>query len=115
MTTDVAAAADRAGDVPGRPARPAARGDGGPPRRRRRPIRRDPPLGILFSAPYLVFWLLVFAWPIVFAVWMSFHDYFFAAPGADVDRPFVGLENYIAVVTDPDVWQSFRNVGVFLL
>ncbi|WP_205789319.1 carbohydrate ABC transporter permease [Microbacterium sp. CPCC 204701] len=72
------------------------------------------PLGILFSAPYLVFVILVFAWPIILAVWMSFHDFFFAAPGAEVDRPFVGLDNYATVVSDPDVWQSFANVGVFL-
>ena len=42
------------------------------------------PLGLLFSAPYLIFVLVVFAYPIVFAVWMSFQDYFFAAPGAVV-------------------------------
>nr|WP_238439656.1 sugar ABC transporter permease [Microbacterium sp. JZ31] len=70
---------------------------------------------MLFSAPYVVFIVLVFAWPILFAVWMSFQDYFFAAPGADVERPFVGLDNYAAVIRDPDVWQAFRNVGVFLL
>ena len=46
---------------------------------------------------------------------MSFHDYFFAAPGADVDRAFVGLDNFIAVATDPAVWRSFLNVGVFLI
>lgn len=73
------------------------------------------PIGVLFSAPYLVFVLAVFAVPVGFAVWMSFHDYFFAAPGADVERPFVGLANYQAVLSDPAVWRSFRNVGVFLL
>jgi multiple sugar transport system permease protein len=46
---------------------------------------------------------------------MSFQDYFFAAPGAVVDRPFVGFDNYIAVLEDPRVWQSFGNVGIFLL
>ena len=116
MSATVAGAAGRTGDDPGRPgtAAPADR----PPetgRRRRRRILGAQPLGILFSAPYLVFVVLVFAWPIILAVWMSFHDYFFAAPGAEVDRPFVGLDNYVAVVTDPDVWQSFRNVGVFLV
>jgi multiple sugar transport system permease protein len=46
---------------------------------------------------------------------MSFHDYFFAAPGAIVDHPFVGLDNYRAVVTDPGVRQAFRNILVFLV
>ena len=73
------------------------------------------PLGLLFSAPYLVFVLVIFAYPLLFAVYMSFRDYFFAAPGVTVERPFVGLDNYVTAFTDPDVRQSFVNVGVFLL
>ena len=52
------------------------------------------PVGIAFAAPYAVFLAAIFAYPLGLAIWMSFHDYFFAAPGAQVDRPFVGLENY---------------------
>ncbi|GGI48508.1 multiple sugar transport system permease protein [Agromyces flavus] len=86
-----------------------------PSRRGRRRWLGENPLGLLFSAPYIVFVLVVFAYPIVFVVWMSFQDYFFAAPGAVVDRPFVGFDNYAAVLQDPKVWQSFGNVGIFLL
>lgn len=101
------------GSAPGVDTRAAA-ADGPPPRRRRRWLGENP-LGLLFSAPYIVFVLVVFAYPIVFVVWMSFQDYFFAAPGAVVDRPFAGFDNYAAVLQDPKVWQSFGNVGVFLL
>jgi multiple sugar transport system permease protein len=73
------------------------------------------PLGILFSAPYAVFLAVVFAYPLGLAVWISFHDYFFAAPGAQVDRPFVGFENYGAVLSDPAVRRSFLNVAEFLV
>ena len=73
------------------------------------------PLGILFAAPYAVFLAAVFAYPLGLAVWMSFHDYFFAAPGAQVDRPFVGLANYTDVLGDPDVQRSFVNVAKFLV
>ncbi len=73
------------------------------------------PLGLLFSAPYLVFVLLIFAYPLVFAGYMSFRDYFFAAPGVNVTRPFVGLENYATAIKDPAVRRSFVNVGVFLV
>lgn len=73
------------------------------------------PLGILFVAPYAVFLAAIFAYPLGLAVWISFHDYFFAAPGAQVDRPFVGFENYAAVLADPDVRQSFLHVGEFLV
>jgi multiple sugar transport system permease protein len=72
-------------------------------------------LGAVFVTPYVVFLAAVFAYPLGFAVYMSFHDYFFAAPGAIVERPFVGIANYATVIADPAVWQAFRNVGVFLV
>jgi multiple sugar transport system permease protein len=70
---------------------------------------------MILAAPYAVYVAVIFAYPAGFAVWMSFHDYFFAAPGAIVDHPFVGLDNYRAVVTDPGVRQAFRNILVFLV
>ena len=73
------------------------------------------PLGAVFAAPYALFLALVFAYPLGLAVWISFHDYFFAAPGAQVDRPFVGLANYTAVLSDPAVQRSFVNVAIFLV
>ena len=69
----------------------------------------------MFAAPYALFLALIFAYPLGLAVWISFHDYFFAAPGAQVDRPFVGLANYRAVLSDPDVQRAFFNVAVFLV
>ena len=73
------------------------------------------PLGAVFAAPYALFLALLFAYPLGLAVWISFHDYFFAAPGAQVDRPFVGLDNYAAVLGDPDVRRAFGNVAIFLV
>jgi multiple sugar transport system permease protein len=73
------------------------------------------PLGIAFAAPYAIFLAAVFAYPLGLAVWISFHDYFFTAPGASVPRPFVGLDNYTAVLSDPDVRRSFYNVAIFLV
>jgi multiple sugar transport system permease protein len=73
------------------------------------------PIGLLFSAPYVVFIVGVFAYPLGLAVWMSFHRYFFTAPGVSVPRPYVGLDNYKAVLSDPAVRQSFVNIAVFLV
>nr|WP_240148666.1 sugar ABC transporter permease [Diaminobutyricibacter tongyongensis] len=73
------------------------------------------PLGWLFGAPYLVFVIVIFAYPLMFAIYMSFFDYFFAAPGANVSRPFVGFDNYVTAFTDPAVLRSFANVGIFLI
>ena len=73
------------------------------------------PIGTMFVTPYIAFLAAVFAYPLGFAVYMSVHDYFFAAPGAVVDRPFVGLANFRAVLSDPDVRQAFGNVLIFLV
>ncbi len=59
--------------------------------------------------------LVIFAYPLIFAGYMSFRDYFFTAPGATVERPFVGLANYTALFADPAVRRSFLNVGIFLV
>lgn len=73
------------------------------------------PVGILLVAPYAVFIGVVFAFPLGFAVWMSFHDYYFTAPGVSVPHPFVGFDNYSAVLSNPDVLASFVHVGIFLI
>jgi multiple sugar transport system permease protein len=73
------------------------------------------PIGLAFVAPYVVFLVAIFAYPVCIAVYMSFHDWFFAAPGAAVDRPFVGFDNYATVFADPGVQRSFLNILVFLV
>ena len=70
---------------------------------------------MLLAAPYVVFIAVIFAFPLGFAVYMSFHDYYFTAPGVSVSRPFVGLDNYQEVLTDPDVLASFLHIGIFLI
>lgn len=106
------------------PAEPAARTGGTSPavggplrvsRNRVAAVLGRHPVGMVLAAPYAVYIAVVFAYPLGFAVWMSFHDYFFAAPGAVVDRPFVGLANYRAVLTDPAVRRSFGNILIFLI
>lgn len=72
------------------------------------------PIGLLLVAPYAIFVAVFSAYPILFSLWISFHDYFFTAPGVDVERPFVGFANYQAVLSDPAVIRSFGNLAVFL-
>ncbi|WP_416518074.1 carbohydrate ABC transporter permease [Bifidobacterium asteroides] len=73
------------------------------------------PIGGLFALPYAIFVLFIFAYPLCFATYMAFHDYFFTAPGAQVDKPFVGFRNFSQVLANPDVLQSFKNILVFLI
>ncbi|MHB1472520.1 MAG: carbohydrate ABC transporter permease [Dermatophilaceae bacterium] len=89
-----------------------------PPKRRSRRLRTvlgRQPLGMALAAPYIVFLAVVFAYPLGLAVYMSFHKYFFTAPGAQVARPFVGLDNYKSALSDPAVRRSFLNVAEFLV
>ncbi|MEO7587111.1 MAG: sugar ABC transporter permease [Arachnia sp.] len=73
------------------------------------------PLGMVFSAPYALFLVVVFAYPFGLAVWISFHDYIFTAPNVTVPHPFVGLQNYVTALTDPAVLRSFLNTLIFLV
>ena len=81
------------------PKAPASTGAGAPGARRRRSgacSRRVPrPPAARSSVQRAVPGLRdgVFAFPVVYSVYIAFHDFFFAAPGAEVDRPFVGLDN----------------------
>lgn len=86
--------------------------------RRRLGLRRwlgEAPLGLLLSSPYVAFVLVIFIIPFAYGVWMSFHDFYFTAPGVEVPHPFVGFENYELVFEDPAVRQAFLNLGVFLI
>jgi len=82
--------------------------------RMRRLLGRDP-IGYAFIAPYVLFLAGLFAYPLLVALYISFFDYFFAAPGAHVARPFVGLSNYAAVLGDPVFQRSIINVAEFIL
>jgi len=73
------------------------------------------PLGLLLSAPYTAFVIVVFLIPFGFGIWMSVHDFFFTAPGVEVPHPFVGFDNFSAVLGDPVVHQAFFNLLIFLV
>ena len=106
-------------DVQAQLRRPAeARSTGGPRRSSERRLQRwfgENPLGIVLSAPYTAFVVVVFLIPFGFGVWMAFHDFYFTAPGVEVPHPFVGLENFQTVIGDPAVRQAFLNLLIFLV
>jgi len=77
-------------------------------------IGKDP-IGYAFIAPYVIFLAGLFGYPLLVALYISFFDYFFAAPGAQVDRPFVGLRNYAQILGDPTFQRALLNVAEFIL
>ncbi len=84
-------------------------------RGRMRSLIGKDPIGYAFIAPYVIFLAGLFGYPLLVAVYISFFDYFFAAPGAQVDRPFVGLGNYAQILGDPTFQRALLNVAEFIL
>ncbi|ROS23518.1 multiple sugar transport system permease protein [Rathayibacter sp. PhB127] len=101
------------------PKAPVSQGAGAPrPQDKRSLLRRvlgPQPFGLLLGSPYLLFVLAVFAFPVGYSVYIAFHDFFFAAPGVQVERPFVGFDNFITAFSSPQVIRSFGNIGIFLV
>lgn len=60
------------------------------------------------AAPALILMVFVNAYPVLYAVQQSLHDGSLIAQG-----PFVGLENYGKVLTDPSFWKAVRFTVVF--
>lgn len=66
----------------------------------------------LFILPNLIGVLLFLAFPVVFALWMSFTDYDILADKA----PWIGLQNYKELLTDdPLFWTSLWNSTYYTL
>jgi multiple sugar transport system permease protein len=61
-------------------------------------------LAYLLIAPAVILMLAVTAYPIGYAVWLSLQRYNLATPD---DVEFVGLDNYITVLTDGYWWTAF--------
>jgi len=71
-------------------------------------------IGLWLAAPYAAYLVIVYAVPIIQGVRISVLDYVYAAPGASVPQPFVGLANYRKALSDPQLRRSFLNILEFL-
>jgi len=75
--------------------------------------RSERRLGWKLTAPAVVMMLLVTAYPMLNAVWLSLFSYRLTDPGA---RRFVGLRNYGVVLTDALWWQDvFTTLAITLI
>jgi multiple sugar transport system permease protein len=93
------------------PAEATGAGGGGPPRRRFRFLPRAP--AFWFLAPSVFALLTIGLLPLLLAAFNSLHRYNLTRPTAG--KPFVGLENYIAVLTDFTFWSSLGRTLLFLV
>lgn len=83
-----------------------------PVRRRRRPFDGTP---LVLLLPALLMLVVFIGWPLLQLIIMSFQKYgreqIFGAPPS-----FVGLDNYVAVLTDPEFWTVLgRSVGLMVV
>lgn len=69
-------------------------------------------LGQKLVAPAVVLMLLVTAWPMIQALYLSLFRYRLTTPD---DREFVGLGNYVTVLTDSLFWQDTWNTVLIMV
>jgi multiple sugar transport system permease protein len=68
--------------------------------------RHERRLGLGLSAPAFIVMVLVTAYPLIYAVVLSLYNYRLTDPEG---RSFVGLSNYVTVLTDPVWWTDFST------
>jgi multiple sugar transport system permease protein len=61
-------------------------------------------LGLLLCAPAAIVMVAVTGWPIIYSIWLSLQRYDLRFPD---QRQFVGLDNYLAVLSDGYWWTAF--------
>ena len=93
MSTTVAPDADKDVRTPSKPGK-AATSDRSTAENR---------LGLKLVAPAVVLMLLVTAWPMIQALYLSLFRYRLTAPD---DRAFIGIDNYLTILSDDQFWKS---------
>jgi multiple sugar transport system permease protein len=78
----------------------------------RRPGIPEQHLGWLLCTPAVLAMLLVTAYPILYALWLSLFQYDLRFPDR---RAFVGWDNYVSVLSSPVWWQAMVNTLVITL
>ena len=71
---------------------------------------RHPLAPWMFLAPYLVYAAVFFAYPLLYAGWLAFHQT--DGPQASV---FVGLGNFKFVFTDPMFYKALSNTTIYAI
>jgi multiple sugar transport system permease protein len=72
----------------------------------------DRALAWLFITPTIVLLLAINIFPLLWTIQLSFTNYRANRPNASVSS--VGIDNYVSVLTDPDVWAAMQATAHFL-
>lgn len=68
-------------------------------------------IGYLYSSPFLIFTVIIWLYPFIWGVIISFKKWNLISP----TQPWVGLENYLEVIKDPMLWVMVRNSVYFMI
>ena len=74
-----------------------------------RPGASEQRLAWCLCAPAVIAMLVVTAYPVLYSLWLSLFRYDLRFPD---ERKFIGLENYLTVLSSPVWWQSFFNTAL---
>ena len=82
-----------------------------------RPVARlrglsDRAIAWLFVGPTMVLLLAINIFPLLWTVKLSFTNFRANRPNANVLD--VGIDNYVSVLTDPDIWAAMQATAHFL-
>jgi trehalose/maltose transport system permease protein len=72
-------------------------------------LRHERRLGLRLSAPAFIVMILVTAYPLGYALVLSLYRYRLTDPEG---KEFVGLKNYLTVLTDPVWWSSVSTTAI---
>jgi multiple sugar transport system permease protein len=80
------------------------------PRSKGMPERR---LAKVMVTPSLILIAVVAAWPIIYAIWLSLHEYSVRVAGLSRWAGPVGLRNYQTALQSSEWWAAFRHTLIF--
>ncbi len=78
----------------------------------RRSLTGDPLAGLLFILPAFVALTVFLVGPILYAFWLSFHEFTFINP--DLSK-FVGIDNYVRMFQDERFQKALLNTSIYSL
>src|SRR3954471_11709548 len=70
-------------------------------------------LAVMMVAPSIILIAIVAVWPIIYAIWLSLHEYSVRVAGLSRWAGPVGLRNYSTALQDSDWWAAFAHTMIF--
>jgi ABC-type sugar transport system permease subunit len=68
-------------------------------------------LGIALITPLMLLTVVFFLFPLVNAIYYAFVDF----NGINLQPPFIGLDNFVELLTDPNVWPALKNNVIWII